>query len=185
MGSIGVGGFVRYGRPLTITGETSSYEEKETVGKSCDQVGIKASQDGELVSNDGDVFDKISQAINSSFDLVRSAHYAGDQDVNVLTAVIPLLVIPANRLWTVWYDNSGEVVEGPSMVSSVSYFVGKRWTVSGSPELKVSYRISHLEIADIDDIESLVRLQTTSERISEENIQKMFLQQGRRPKKRI
>ncbi len=51
----------------------SLYPTDDFVAKSTDQIGRKDT--GEISTNDLDVFDKISQAINSAVDLISEAHY--------------------------------------------------------------------------------------------------------------
>jgi len=75
------------------------YPKGEFVAKSTDQIG-RNQHDSKIVSNDSNVFDKISQAINSSIDLIAEAHYL-DTDISpaYMTLVCPVLVVPDATLW--------------------------------------------------------------------------------------
>ena len=151
--------------PCVLKGDDSVYGTKDPVGKSCDQVGRRDDNKAEVLSSDGDVFEKISQAINSSYDLIRSSHYAGDEDVTMVSNIVPVLVVPEGRLWTVWYDNSGEIVEGPAPVSAASYYIGKSWSVKGRTNTQ-HYRLSHLEIVEFGSLSELVKKQTNPDKFS-------------------
>ena len=151
--------------PCVLKGDDSVYAIKDPVGKSCDQVGRKDDKNAELLSSDGDVFEKISQAINSSYDLIRSSHYAGDEEVTIVSNVVPVLVVPNGRLWAVWYDNSGEIVEGPMPVSAASYYIGKTWSIKGHTNTQ-HYRLSHLEIVEFGSLPEFVNKQSSAEKFS-------------------
>lgn len=136
------------------------YEKLMAVGKSCDQVGRKP-QNSELIGNDGDVFDKISQAINSAYDLIKESHYAADKNIDVVTLVVPVLVVPNDRIWSVWYKRTGEIEREPTIESSLEYYIGKSWLVGNPPsEFKKRYYLSHLEIIQIDNIDEVVNKYT-------------------------
>lgn len=151
--------------PCALRGDDCVYGTKDPVGKSCDQVGRRDDNKSEVVGSDGDVFEKISQAINSSYDLIRSSHYAADENETIVSNVVPVLVVPEGRLWTVWYDNSGEIVEGPAPVSTASYFIGKSWSVKGHTNTQY-YRLSHLEIVELGHLSELVKKHADQEKFS-------------------
>lgn len=141
---------------VTVVGDGCPYPEKEPVGKSCDQIGKRPS-DGELIGSDQDVFDKISQSINASFDLITYAHYASDGNIDVISLVVPVLVIPAGTLWTIWYDNNGNIEQGPELASSIEYYINKSWLVGNERyEREKRYWLSHIEIVDIKGMRNLV-----------------------------
>jgi hypothetical protein len=133
----------------------SLYPEKQFVAKSADQVG-KRHDNGEITSTDGEVFDKISQAINSSLDLITEAHYL-DTDIfpTYYTLVCPVLVIPDSSLWQVKYSDDGGQIGEPEQINHVSYYIGKEWTV-GDKLNSLSYTISHLEIITYSEIQNFV-----------------------------
>lgn len=146
---------------VPLKNEDSPYEKNGVVGKSCDQVGRRANQNGELISNDGDVFDKISQAINAAYDLLKKAHYAADKVLDVITLVIPVLVVPNDRIWTVCYKKTGEIEREPTIEGNVEYYLGKSWLVGDLPnEIKRRYYLSHLEIVHIDKINEMIEKYT-------------------------
>ncbi|NCP67948.1 hypothetical protein GW832_06605 [bacterium] len=146
--------FIEFSRSIKVQ-QFSLYEKKQFVAKSADQVG-KRNDNGEITSTDGEVFDKISQAINSSIDLITEAHYL-DTDISpaYLTLVCPVLVIPDSSLWQAKYSDTGEQIEEPEQINHVSYYIGKEWTV-GDKIHSLNYTLSHLEIVTFSEIQNFV-----------------------------
>lgn len=141
--------------PLEVN--EAPYEYRMAVGKSCDQVGRRASQAAEIIGNDSDVFEKISQAINASYDLISESHYAADKGIDVVSLVIPVFVVPDDRLWTVWYKKTGEIEREPTNEINVEYYLDKSWLVgSSSNELQRRYYLSHLEIIQVQGVADLI-----------------------------
>lgn len=133
----------------------SLYPKKQFVAKTTDQIG-KRQDNGEITANDGELFDKISQAINSSIDLISKAYYL-DTDIFpvYLTFVCPVLIIPDSSLWQAKYSDDGEQIGEPEQINHISYYIGKEWTVSG--ELRpLIYTLSHLEIVTYSEIQNFV-----------------------------
>jgi len=135
--------------------QISLYPKEQFVAKSADQIG-KRQDNGEITSTDGEVFDKISQAINSAIDLISEAHYL---DTSVfpfyLTLVCPVLVIPDLSLWQAKYSDDGEQIGEPEQINNISYFIGKGWTVGGKLDSQ-QYTLSHLEIVTYSEIKNFV-----------------------------
>lgn len=155
-----------YAMRVPLNNTDSPYEQLNAVGKSSDQVG-RAAHNSDLISNDGDVFDKISQAINASYDLIKEAHYAAEENFDVVTLVIPVLVIPNDRLWTVWYKRTGEVGREPTLEGNIEYYIDKSWlTGQATNEYQQKYYLSHLEIVQIDSIHQLIEKYTKIPSIS-------------------
>ncbi|WP_200383182.1 hypothetical protein [Thiococcus pfennigii] len=155
---------------VPLEGDNCPYEKLTAVGKSTDQVGRKESQGSDLVGNDGDVFDKISQAINSSYDLLEEAHYASTKEKDVVSLVIPVLVVPDNRIWSVCYKRTGEIEREPTLENNLEYYIGKSWLVGNSPnEYQRRYYLSHLEVVQIGSLFEMVNKYTTLTSISSFN----------------
>ena len=143
------------------------YEKLDPVGKSCDQIGRRATQNAELIGNDGDVFDKISQAINAAFDLIKEAHYAAEKEIDVVTLVIPILVVPNDRIWDVWYKRTGEIEREPTIVGNIEYYIDKGWLVGDPPrEYARCYYLSHLEIVQTNKLHEVIEKYTRMSSIS-------------------
>jgi hypothetical protein len=122
------------------------FRSREPVGKSATQVG-KNLQDGkrsetQIVNSDSETYDKWSQAIASSFELIGSAGHSsiGDDTVNA-AVVFPVLIVPDKTLWAADYSADGILVEAPRPVDKSSLFLGKKVIVR-----YIGYTISHLLI---------------------------------------
>ena len=149
-------GIFEHSKRIAIDDINCPYEEKLAVGKSCDQVG--RSLQGDVLGNDSAVFDKISQAISASYDLVSKAHYAGDKFNEVITIVVPMLVVPDDRLWTVCYERSGEIKNQPQITNNVEYYIDKSWLVGkGEHERSIRYFLSHMEIVQFSALYDVIQ----------------------------
>lgn len=138
-----------------VMGVDSRYRPEVPVGKRLDQVGRTPS--GDLVGNDQDVFEKVSQSINTTVDLIESAGRDGSSPR--LYAIVPLLVVPDEHLWQVDYSSAGEQQGPPRMVDNATVFLDKKWPFSTLSGDSLSYRLSHYEIATLGGLkETLTRL---------------------------
>lgn len=148
--------YLEYAMRVPLNNTDSPYAKLDPVGKSSDQVG-RAAHNSNLISNGGDVFDKISQAINASYDLIREAHYSAKEKIDVVTLIIPVLVTPNDRLWTVWYKLNGGIEREPTLEGNIQYYIDKSWlTEQSSNEYQQRYYLSHLEIVQIDSIHEMI-----------------------------
>ncbi len=108
-------------------GASSLYKSGDPVGKSCVQVGSK--NDSTKKPSDADIYDKWSQAISSLYDLTYNATSveAGNSLPLALTILLPVLVVPDERMWVVEYDCSGGMASGPRQVDRCSYYLNKSY----------------------------------------------------------
>ncbi|MBD3669279.1 MAG: hypothetical protein HUJ29_00770 [Gammaproteobacteria bacterium] len=161
----------KYGTRVRLRNSDSPYKANEFVSKSCDQVGKKKSGTyHEVIGTDSDVFEKISQAINSAYDLIATAHYCAERihnEYDCISIVLPILVVPENRLWTIDYNQSGDILKDPIQNSRASYYIGKAWTIGDFEKGSSStYGLSHLEVVTPSELDNLISdylsLQATS-----------------------
>ena len=131
-------------------GHRSPYKQGEMVGKKTDQVGRNAG--GNLFSDDSATFDKLNQAINSTKDLIARSIDRGF----TYQVILPVLVVPQDRLWQVDYAENGNIVREPHQVTRTTLFVAHRWSEKLPSGLLLSYRISHLEIVTLKGLEDAV-----------------------------
>ena len=80
-----------------VTRLSTLYKMGEYVAKSTDQIG-RRQHDDQFVSNDGDVFEKLSQAVNSAYDLISEAYNlkVHHRECEYSTMIFPVLVVPDN-----------------------------------------------------------------------------------------
>ncbi|MCB2214249.1 hypothetical protein KQH50_02520 [bacterium] len=134
--------------------EHGLYHEEEFVAKAVDQIGLD--MNGDITSYDREVFDKITQAINSSVDLISEAPFLNtDNFPFYYTFVCPVLIVPDDSVWQVNYSGEGEQLGEPQKVRHVPYFIGKEWLIDGGLQ-SVTYSISHLEIITFSEINYFV-----------------------------
>ena len=148
------------GTPVGVGGTRSSvfsvspselYAAGKPVGKSFGQVGEKNKD----TSNDPKFFDKYHQALQRTFELTDNCRKKGDLDsVKRKHFVLPIVVVPNDRLWQVVYTDDGR--RGPSeKVKHISYKINKTWE-SGHVDTHnvaftnfIRYTISHMEFVEI------------------------------------
>jgi len=127
------------------------YRVGEEVGKSCNQVGKKRGQGNKwkITANDHNVFDRISQAVNSAFDLIdaSSRDYNGEH----VDFIVPILVVPDDSLWAVKYSETGVQSTPPRLLEECPIFLEQEWIIKkDSPfQSDIYYTLSHLDIVTI------------------------------------
>jgi hypothetical protein len=137
-----------HARVVKLWHENSRYKVGERVGKSLAQVG-RTKDKHEIFSSDSDFFEKWSQCLSSASDLV-SRSYWEDHDCDgpfLLTTMVPIVVVPDGRLWTVEYNADGFQVTEPTQSEQCSFFVGKAYEVE--PLLGTSFTLSHMEVMTV------------------------------------
>lgn len=141
---------------IRMKGVYSIYKPGLMVGKGTAQVG--RSLDGEFVSNDSEIFDKWSQCLSSASDLVDEINMDGEEekDAIYLSMVIPIVVIPDERLWVVEYDRDGQRLSDPSKADRCSCFVGKDYKL-GNPMAYKVLTVSHIEIMTFSGFERFIK----------------------------
>lgn len=122
------------------------FRSREPVGKAATQVGrtVEEGKDrtSQILSNDSEAYEKWSQAIASSNDLIGQCGHSSIADATVAAAVVfPVLVVPNETLWCADYSVDGVLERPPQQVAQCTLFVGKR-AVAGA----IEYTISHLLI---------------------------------------
>jgi hypothetical protein len=129
-----------------LEGDNSCYKPLAPVGKSLAQVGRSTDKEASIVASDSEVFDKWSQCLASADDLVRRSYWEPivGKNSRLLTMVLPIVVVPNDRLWAVEYDNAGSINSDPKQVEHCSFFVDKEYAMGSVAE--PAYKISHLEI---------------------------------------
>ena len=100
---------------------------------------VRRNDDGSLKGKDDEVFERLSQAQSSAFDLIQTA--ATVRDPNQTAAVVPMLVIPDETLWCVEYDSEGNPSE-PKQRDEVSFFLGQHIPLKNF----LTFHLSHIEI---------------------------------------
>lgn len=149
---------------INVPGAFSIYKPGKPVGKSANQVGRECDKRGSLVGNDGELFDKWSQSLSSLAELVEKTYWDGwgESPSSFRSCVFPVLVVPNERLWSVVYDEDGNVTSDPHLEERCSLFVGKEYKMSPDPLITASIRISHMEIMTFDGLNNFLNRYTKS-----------------------
>lgn len=138
---------------VRIDNAFSVYEPQKSCGKSTTQVG--RGQNGELITGDGEVYGKWSQAVSSAYDLVSDStdDYEKNEHGAALSIIIPVLVLNDGVLWQADYDQKGELLGDPRQVDFCEYYLGKSiWT----GPMGVGYVFSHLHIFTLAKFEGFL-----------------------------
>jgi hypothetical protein len=154
-------------KTVSIRGRYSIYKPHDFVGKSTVQVG--RALDGTISANDSELFDKWAQCLSSCVELVSRTYWDGEdeKDAMYLSLVIPIVVVPSGRLWSVAYDDDGNRVSEPNQTDRCSCFIDKDYEM-GTKMAGTRMWISHVEIMTIDGLKSFVSFNLKSEsRLSE------------------
>ena len=153
------------------------YQVEDWVGKACDQVGRRQGGDNCLVGNDGDVYDKISQAVNSSYELLWEARNYRAKITQIVSLVIPILVVPDGRLWRVRYSHTGDAESEPTLVKRMDYYLNKTWSFKCYTDWYEKYRISHMQIVEASELEAVVKRYTDMPQLREHSIRNRLVKQ--------
>jgi hypothetical protein len=148
-------GMLRRSKNIRLTGNRTFYRELDPVGKSRDQIG--RNQNGDIIANDSDVYEKWSQALASAVDLTYLACSDGEERTGdcALSLVFPLLIVPNGRLWITEYDAHGNRTRDPYSANSCSYFVNLSYSHDGAIRGE-KLTISHLDFVTVDGLLAFV-----------------------------
>lgn len=147
------GGPVAQGRSYTHNMHaTKLYPESDPVGKAFAQVGTQNSND---TCSDPKFYDKFAQAMQSTAELVNDARERGNEDATKRCHfVLPVVVVPNDRLWQVDYGVNGTQRTAPHLKPHISYKINKSWSsghfnhTSSAFTDFLRYKISHMEFVE-------------------------------------
>jgi len=91
--------------PKIVGGLRTFYPQGQLVGKKMNQV-TRNNQGVLSGGRDDDVFKHVDQALSSAFAIIQWA--AQGRHANIYHAIVPMLVIPDDRLWCVDYTETGD-----------------------------------------------------------------------------
>jgi hypothetical protein len=129
-------------RPIRVPNDRGLYSFEAHVGRSITQVS--RTNDGDFSASDAESFEKWSQALASSADLIKQACMACEtaHGKEFATAIIPCLVVPNDTLWVVDYNQSGQRLCAPKSEEHATLYIGRLYE---GPN-RFSYTITHLHI---------------------------------------
>lgn len=130
----------RNSRTIKFTDWRSPYRAGNYVGKSMGQYSSGAKR-----KSNEEIFDRMSQAIVSLPDLLDYSY----SDAKSVTAVVPVIVIPNERLWQIKYDESGLPLGLPEQVDHISYFIDREYPGE-------AFLLSHVEVVTESGINKML-----------------------------
>ena len=129
-----------------LEGNNSFYDLNGMVGKKCEQITYNG--EGRLVGNDSDIYEKWSQALGSSYDLIIDSY---KYHKALVSLVIPILLVPDGMLWSIDYQAGVEIPE-PISQQWCSFYVEKEYEIQRDRPMI----ISHLEIATFSGLDQVI-----------------------------
>jgi hypothetical protein len=132
-------------RILGSEGASGIYRPGDPTGKRTAQVSRLGS--GAFKDDDRDSYEKWSQALASSADLIRDSVTAASDGQQALTLILPVLVVADDTLWVADYSEAGTHDGVAHTTDAVELFVNREypWDLALS-KVQQLYRISHLHI---------------------------------------
>lgn len=118
-----------------------------------------AHNEGYVFGNDADVFDPWSQAVAHAVAMARSAtdQCKKVQNRPAFTITLPIVVVPDGTLWTMNYDEGGNLVGDPQQTHTADIFRGQRFQVIDEPpEFRQLLHVSHFQFRTINGLRKLV-----------------------------
>jgi len=129
------------------------YSSGEFVGKSAEC--ITNDGNGKIKGGDKEIYPRWTQALQSaSAMLPEVVNGFTDEKKIVINWVIPILVVPDNRLFVVDFDDSGAQTKPPTPTDRTSFFVDYKPTDISIPGPE--FRFGHLEIMTFSHLKSFV-----------------------------
>lgn len=136
---------------IKLSGEDSIYREGAKVGKSIAQVGTV--RQGEISSNDSEIYEKWGQCLSSANDLVKESYF--DSESMTFVSVLPIVVIPNERLWIASYNSDGELTSEPKQTNRCSLFIDRNYSM-GNEFVHKEMSLSHIEIMTVKGFEDFI-----------------------------
>jgi hypothetical protein len=132
------------------------YQYGKFVGKSV-HVADFSGNSPEL-KGDGEIYQRWTQAVDSAVDLVKEATVAANRNKpgEVHSAILPILVVPDESLWTTHFDSAGEISSDPVNALECTYFIGKRIIAPTPHSYMVGFVFSHVHIFTLTGFKSFL-----------------------------
>jgi hypothetical protein len=126
---------------------THLYDSQQKVGKSMKR--IKLVENG-FSANDGDVYDKYTQALTSMNELVLDAAIALRPEIaapGLARAFLPIVVVSDGALWIADYEG-GRLTSDPKQADETEFYLGWDYELPNpyAPGAPATFTISHLHI---------------------------------------
>ncbi|QEF99737.1 hypothetical protein Mal15_38030 [Stieleria maiorica] len=136
----------------------SRYREGEMVGKSIDHIVNSGSR---IKGGDKDIYSRWSQAVASATSLIDVAREVLplNKQAFMRTAIVPVLVVPNDRLFVVDYDEEGRKTGPVRAVSWTPFYID--YHPPNLPKSIENFRFSFLEIITVDGLAEVMHALNT------------------------
>jgi hypothetical protein len=122
----------------------------EFVGTSATQIGRLDDKSNSLKFSDSEIYTKWTQAINSCFDLVKNSFDEYYKSSNKLFIILPILVIPNERLWVVDFNTEKLQKSDPIKAEYSCLYIGQSLGFKSDPQKyiisELNFTANHLHI---------------------------------------
>lgn len=138
---------------LDLAPSRCMYPSGEFVGKSAECISKDGG--GKLRGGDKEIYPRWTQALQSASAMLPDVvtGFFGDKKF-VVNWIIPILVVPDERLYVVDFDDSGAQTGPPSQVEQTSFFVDYKPATIDLPQPE--FRFGHLEIMTFSFLRSFI-----------------------------
>jgi hypothetical protein len=132
----------------------SPYREGGWVGKKAAQVGRTTTN--EIYGTDENAFDRWSQALASADDMAAEAVESAERDeIAAVTLIVPILVVPNERLWQAFFNEDGRQADSPFWTERCNVYVDRGYSTGWIRP--TTFTVSHIEIATMAGLTSLLQ----------------------------
>lgn len=153
--------FISHYETQTFSNQAAYYQPHLFTGKSINKIKPLKGQSASFeLTGDGDIYTTLNQSIASCYDLCQNGtgYIYELHPLELYTAIIPIVVVPDDCLWTLVYNETGEIISDASRTSYCEYFVGKniklRPNMAGGATAALT--ITHLHIYTLSGFRELV-----------------------------
>jgi hypothetical protein len=146
-------------------GGDSFYGPKKFVGKSL--LRVKMSKNAPVASPDSDIYDRWSQALASGIDLASEACELSMKlhSPHVFSAILPVVVVANGSLWTVVYDDKGDMLDEPKPAESCELYVGHSLRLRQEPKaFSHQFTFSHVHFFTLSGFDSFLDRMVTNDK---------------------
>lgn len=144
------------GEPSRIKPGYSIYRQNELVGKSTVQIGRQDSNN-QFSANDAEVHEKWAQAIASACGFLQDARNSFSKEVYDGFFILPIVVVPDERLWVVDYLQNGQKSGQPKVVKECEFYLGYEALDTAHKRL---YTFSHIHFVTLGGLLPLMNRMT-------------------------
>lgn len=139
---------------VRLRDEESLYRANAPVGKTLARVG-RTGDHGKIQSDDADMFERWAQSLASAHDLVHASYWEGVDNAPSISyvAVIPIVVVPDDRLWMVEFDSNGERKTDPERTTHCSLFVNREYRMAAEGP---AFSVSHVELVTLRGLDAYI-----------------------------